>query len=179
MRLLPRPRRRERTSRPRPAERFLLAGAQQSVSFGHAYVGTEHVLLALAEDPTTPAARVLAQFGLTGPVLRRDVERVIGPAVGPRPRAIDPEALATLGIDLEEVTRRVEETFGPGALERVDPVLRAPPGGRAGASRRASSARWSSPRERPAAARWAPSTCSCRWLPSRTASRRASSTTTA
>jgi ATP-dependent Clp protease ATP-binding subunit ClpA len=35
-----------------------------------------------------------------------------------RPR-LDPDALATFGIDLDEVRRRVEETFGAGALERA------------------------------------------------------------
>ena len=33
--------------------------------------------------------------------------------------APDPEALATIGIDLDEVRRRIEEAFGPGALERT------------------------------------------------------------
>ena len=94
-----------------------MAGARQSRSFGHNYVGTEHVLLAIAEDVETRAARVLAGLGLTGHVVRRDVERVIGPGLDPASRAIDPEALATLGIDLDEVTRRVDEAFGPGALE--------------------------------------------------------------
>jgi ATP-dependent Clp protease ATP-binding subunit ClpA len=31
----------------------------------------------------------------------------------------DADALATLGIDLDEVRRSVEETFGPGALDRT------------------------------------------------------------
>jgi hypothetical protein len=34
-------------------------------------------------------------------------------------RVLDAEALATIGIDLDEVRRRVEEAFGPGALERT------------------------------------------------------------
>jgi len=33
--------------------------------------------------------------------------------------APDAEALASIGIDLDEVRRRVEEAFGPGALERT------------------------------------------------------------
>jgi hypothetical protein len=119
VRLLARARRRRVTPRPPRAERFLVAGAHQSRTFGHDYVGTEHVLLALTEDSGTPAARALARRGLTGEVVRRDIERVIGPCVDPRRRPIDPEALATLGIDLDEVTRRVEETFGPGALKRA------------------------------------------------------------
>jgi ATP-dependent Clp protease ATP-binding subunit ClpA len=32
---------------------------------------------------------------------------------------IDPQALATLGIDLDSVRERLEQTFGPGALERT------------------------------------------------------------
>jgi ATP-dependent Clp protease ATP-binding subunit ClpA len=117
MRLLPPSRRNERRRQSRPAERFLAAGAQQSLTFGHDYVGTEHVLLALAEDSTTRAARALARLGLTHDVVRRDIERLIGKAIDPRRRPIDPDALATLGIDLDEVIRRVDETFGPGALE--------------------------------------------------------------
>lgn len=34
------------------------------------------------------------------------------------PENIDPQALAALGMDLEAVRDRLEETFGPGALER-------------------------------------------------------------
>jgi hypothetical protein len=119
MRLLARLRRRRHTSPPRRAERFLAAGVHQSHRFGHDYVGTEHVLLALAEDSNTPVGRALARLGLTGGVVRRDIECVIGTNIDPRRRAIDPEALATLGIDFDEVRRRVELTFGPGALERT------------------------------------------------------------
>jgi ATP-dependent Clp protease ATP-binding subunit ClpA len=117
MRLLPRSRRQRTDPRAPRAERFLAAGAHESLAFGHDYVGTEHVLLALTEDSGTRAAQALARLGLTNDVVRRDLERVIGTGVDPRRRAIDPDALATLGIDLDEVKRRVEETFGPGALE--------------------------------------------------------------
>jgi ATP-dependent Clp protease ATP-binding subunit ClpA len=117
MRLLRRARRRRDKPRARQAERFLAAGAQQSRAFGHDYVGTEHVLLALTEDSGSPAAQALGRLGLTGDVVRREIERVIGPCIDPRRRAIDPDALATLGIDLDEITRRTEESFGAGALE--------------------------------------------------------------
>ena len=35
-----------------------------------------------------------------------------------RRRGTEPEALAAIGIDLDEIRRRVEASFGPGALER-------------------------------------------------------------
>ena len=117
MRLGPRLRRHEHTPRARRAERFLAAGTHQSRTFGHDYVGTEHVLLALVEDSSTPAARALARLGLTGNIVRRDIERIIGTCIDPRRRTIDPDALATLGIDLDEVIRRIEQNFGPGAFE--------------------------------------------------------------
>ncbi len=117
MRLPLRARRTREAPRVARAQPFLVAGAQQSRTFGHDYVGTEHVLLALAEDSETRAANALGRLGLTREAVRRDIERLIGTCIDPRRRAIDADALAALGIDLDEVRRRVEETFGPGALE--------------------------------------------------------------
>ena len=34
----------------------------------------------------------------------------------------DAEALAAIGIDLDEIKRKVEESFGPGALGRTGPL---------------------------------------------------------
>ena len=54
-------------------------------------------------------------------VRRADIEadlaarRTAPPADGD----VDADALAALGIDLDEVRRRVEEAFGPGALDRA------------------------------------------------------------
>ena len=38
----------------------------------------------------------------------------------------DAEALAAIGIDLDEIKRRIEDSFGPGALERVPLTPRGP-----------------------------------------------------
>jgi ATP-dependent Clp protease ATP-binding subunit ClpA len=73
------------------------------------HIGTEHLLIALAAEPSGPAGRVLRGLGLDAPGLREDARR---------PGPLDPEALALLGIDLDEVRRRVEAAFGPGALDR-------------------------------------------------------------
>jgi ATP-dependent Clp protease ATP-binding subunit ClpA len=77
---------------------------------GHDHIGTEHLLLGALGDPASDVARALAPFGLDLVRGREDVVEIVGRG-GP-----DPAALATLGIDLDEVRARVEATFGPGAL---------------------------------------------------------------
>jgi ATP-dependent Clp protease ATP-binding subunit ClpA len=71
-------------------------------------IGTEHLLLGLAAEQGTAAARALGPLGLTHAALRAELERSGG--------GLDADALASIGIDLDEVRRRVEESFGPGAL---------------------------------------------------------------
>ena len=110
--------------RRRPTPRYMhgampYLGAAASVSrrFHHEYIGTEHVLLAIAEDGGDPA-RVLAERGLSAAEIHAELVRMIG--VGQRPAGeLDGDALAALGIDLDEIRRKVETEFGPGALERA------------------------------------------------------------
>jgi ATP-dependent Clp protease ATP-binding subunit ClpA len=79
---------------------------------GHGWTGTEHVLLGLLEGDGI-AARVLASLGITSAAVEREVLAEVGR--GPFGSA-DAAALGTIGIDLEEVRRRIEASFGPGAL---------------------------------------------------------------
>ena len=113
MRLLRRPTRR-RTTAFRPAERYLFAGADEARRLGHNYVGTEHVLLALTRNPQSDATKVLTELGVTNEAIR--TSSFLAAIWSPR---IDPDALATLGIDLGTVRERLEETFGHGALEQT------------------------------------------------------------
>jgi ATP-dependent Clp protease ATP-binding subunit ClpA len=100
----------------RPAERYLTAGADEARLLGCSFVGTEHVLLALAHDRASGSAALLGRLGVDPPA----VEVALTPWLGPSPERakIDPDALASLGIDFEAVRARIEGTFGPGALER-------------------------------------------------------------
>ena len=79
---------------------------------GHGRVGTEHILLGLLQGDGL-AAQVLAGLGVTSAAVEREVRAEVGR--GPL-GAGDAEALGTIGIDLDEVRRRVEASFGPGAL---------------------------------------------------------------
>jgi ATP-dependent Clp protease ATP-binding subunit ClpA len=104
---------RKSTSTP-VADRYFRLGAEHARRLGQAYVGSEHVLLGLASDPAGVAAFVLGRLGVTSQQIEAEIRR--DPGVPP-PVAIDPQALATLGIDLNSVRARVDEQFGEGALE--------------------------------------------------------------
>jgi ATP-dependent Clp protease ATP-binding subunit ClpA len=119
MRLLLRRRPGPRAKTARPAEPYLAAGAEQARRLGHSYVGTEHVLLALIRNPDGGATAVLQQLGVSTDTVEERLARWLATS---KPK-IDPEALAALGIDLETVRERLEETFGPGALERTPACL--------------------------------------------------------
>jgi ATP-dependent Clp protease ATP-binding subunit ClpA len=115
-----RPLRRRRCSEPRaktirPAEPYLIAGAEEARRLGHNYVGTEHLLLVLLRKPEGGATQVLAELGVSAEA----VAEALWPCVAAGAPRIDPDALATLGIDFEAVQERLEETFGPGALEHT------------------------------------------------------------
>jgi ATP-dependent Clp protease ATP-binding subunit ClpA len=102
-------------------ERFT-RDAREAVTYAEAqaqveaadHVGTELVLLGMTIEPSSVAARALAELGL-------DRERVVA-AVRALPRdGVDAEALAGLGIDLEAVRASAERTFGEGALDDLAP----------------------------------------------------------
>ena len=96
--------------------RAVVAGAQEEArELRHPLVGTEHFLLAMLREDG-PGSRALRDRGLTAEDARRRVVGIAGAA-----DALDPDALATLGVDLEEVRRATEASFGPGALDARGP----------------------------------------------------------
>src|SRR6266536_2406145 len=114
MRLLRRPPR-PRAKTFRPAERYLAAAADDARRLGHRYIGTEHLLLGLIRHRDGSATRILQQLGVTPD----EVEEALRCWLGEGAPRIDPDALATLGIDFHAVRERLEEAFGEGALERT------------------------------------------------------------
>ena len=92
------------------AREVVVRAQHEADTLGHDYLGTEHLLLGLASDDGAAGA-ALRSLGVSSDELRA---RAL-----PRPAKRDADALATIGIDLDEVRSRVEEAFGPGALERT------------------------------------------------------------
>jgi ATP-dependent Clp protease ATP-binding subunit ClpA len=96
-----------------PALGYLAPAERAARELGHNYVGTEHILLGLLERTGGMATVALERLGASPEEIHGRFLTKLHP---PEPR-FDPGALATLGIDLEQVRARVEEAFGPGSLE--------------------------------------------------------------
>jgi ATP-dependent Clp protease ATP-binding subunit ClpA len=79
-------------------------------------IGSEHLLGALYDQPGNLALTVLEAFSVRREEVDAELERIRNGGFSTPDAA---EALATLGIDLDEVRRQVEEAFGPGALDRT------------------------------------------------------------
>ncbi|WP_432563780.1 Clp protease N-terminal domain-containing protein [Kineococcus sp. SYSU DK003] len=89
----------------------VIAAQDEARQLQHDRIGDVHVLLGVLDTPSV-AQRILSRSGADATAVR-DLVRWHG-----TPHE-DAEALRSLGIDLDEVRRRAEEVFGPGALERV------------------------------------------------------------
>jgi len=95
-----------------PAAREVVVRAKQEArTFGHPWLGTEHLLLGVLAQPDAPGVSALTELGITLDACRAALGQVVGRLVP------DADALRTLGIDLAAVRRRAEASFGPGALD--------------------------------------------------------------
>jgi len=98
------------------AHRILDSGRDEAERIGHRYLGPEHLLLGMLHEGANGGARLLWANGIGLEAARAELvalaERGVMPAARPSDRAL----LGTLGIDLEEVRRTAEQTFGSTAL---------------------------------------------------------------
>ena len=92
------------------------AASFEAIRLGHDHVGPGHLLLGVAAGAPSIATFALSAAGFDPVRARERLSRT-----GSSPPALDDsdaEALHALGVDLEEVRRRTEAAFGPGALDR-------------------------------------------------------------
>lgn len=100
------------------ARAVVVQAQQQARRLDHGYVGCEHLLMAVALGDTSAGA-VLRDLGLTPSAVEKALLNVVGTPSG----ALDRDALAAIGIDVDLVRQRVEAVFGEQALAR-DPRRR-------------------------------------------------------
>jgi ATP-dependent Clp protease ATP-binding subunit ClpA len=98
------------------ARRVLELAKEEAEGFGHRYLGPEHLVLGVLRDGDSGASRVLEAFGVTLDSARLALRRLADRGVVPGPRPSDAELLGSLGIDLDAVRRRTEQTFGGRAV---------------------------------------------------------------
>jgi ATP-dependent Clp protease ATP-binding subunit ClpA len=111
----------------RPAGHASALARMEARRLGHHYLGAEHLLLGLLLEGDNLAAQVLVAHGLDLETVRAEVDRLIAQGVLPGPQPSDGELLATLGVDLEAVHARLQESFGDQAYwEAAQRVRRRP-----------------------------------------------------
>ncbi|HEX4018938.1 MAG TPA: Clp protease N-terminal domain-containing protein [Frankiaceae bacterium] len=99
-----------------PARESVQRAQEEARELRHPSLGTEHLLLGVARVDG-PAAQALASHGLTASLLRSRVLVLTEDG-------LDPDALATVGIDLEQVRQATEAHLGPGALNKQRPPVK-------------------------------------------------------
>ncbi len=98
------------------ARQVVQAGLTEARGLEASRIGAEHLLIAMATTRSGAARDALAAAGVDASRLRALASP--DPAGPPASRQLDADALATLGIDLDQVRRAAEAAFGPGALDR-------------------------------------------------------------
>jgi hypothetical protein len=107
----------------------LAMAAREARDLGHPCTADEHVLLGLLRHGTSATAALLRDQGLDLATARAALLEV-GPTVGPR---ADPAgALRSVGIDVDQVRRRLEATFGADAVRAAERRVRRRPWWRGG-----------------------------------------------
>jgi hypothetical protein len=99
------------------AKRTVTRAVEVAEEIGDGHLGAEHLLIALAGTGPSIATEALIACGFDPRGARLDLER-IELSEGSDLSEADAVAHRGIGVDLDEVRRRIEPSFGPGALDR-------------------------------------------------------------
>jgi ATP-dependent Clp protease ATP-binding subunit ClpC len=98
------------------AKRAVVAAQDGALSMGHDFIGTGHLLLGLAQT-AGPAGEALRQHRVELRQAREKTAQALEEAgiaaTGGQPAK---DALASIGIDVAEIQRRADDSFGPGVF---------------------------------------------------------------
>ena len=102
------------------ARKVVILAKTKATERGDDQIRPVHMLYGLVGTDGV-AARALTALGVDRAAVDRELARSAPEGRAPLGEAAsgDDEALAAIGIDLDEIKRKIEDSFGPGALERV------------------------------------------------------------
>jgi ATP-dependent Clp protease ATP-binding subunit ClpC len=96
------------------ARRVVVLAQEEAQTLGHAYIGTEHILLGLLSEGEGMAAQALGTLGITLAATREQVAEVIGAGTGQPSGHIPftPRAKKVLELSLREAQRLGDSSIG-------------------------------------------------------------------
>jgi ATP-dependent Clp protease ATP-binding subunit ClpC len=96
------------------ARKVVVLAQEEARGLGHNYIGTEHLLLGLCAEGSGVGAVVLEDAGLSLPMLRADVQRIIGESTGAPQGQIPftPRAKKVLELALREALKLSHNYIG-------------------------------------------------------------------
>ena len=98
------------------ARQVVVDAQHEARGLHHGWIGTEHLLLGLLDQPEGLAAQLLHRHDVDRAAVLRAVVAATGEG------GLDAEALGAVGIDLDAVRESVEAAFGEGALDAGRPA---------------------------------------------------------
>ncbi len=98
------------------AHRVVGLAGEEAEGLGHRYLGPEHLLLGILREGASGAARLLRAHGVGLEAARDGLLALARRGVVPTPQPTDRQLLGTFGIDLQEIRRTTEQSFGGQAL---------------------------------------------------------------
>lgn len=86
------------------ARNVIFKSQEEAQSFGEGYVATEHILLGLLQDPSTPGVRALQHMGISPKVVRDEIERQLpqGKRQPPQEMTLTPRAKRVIDLSYDE-----------------------------------------------------------------------------
>lgn len=103
-------------------EKFLLSASKEAENLGHAYIGTEHLLLSFLKEKSL-IKPLLENYGINLAILRNEIIKILGPVevgVGPDSRALnDKKAMIQKTPILDDFARDLTTLASLGKLDTV------------------------------------------------------------
>lgn len=97
------------------AKRVLSFARQSALAFNHDYIGTEHILVGLADEGQGVAANVLLIYNIDSVMLRNEVERIVKPSERPvdptQQLPFTPHAKKVLELAMDEAANKLKHNY--------------------------------------------------------------------